>query len=179
MPIENERKYVLDDLSGALESRVAAMPGVKRTYLRQAYLEAPGLRIRSIEAVERTQYIFTYKRSVADQMVEIETEMSRIDFERLWTLRRETLEKARYAWTDGRFHWDVDFFNTDDGATYFAMAEVEMPEDEATPPPPPAILAPHVLLLAPRNDARFTSKRIADRQHAEGLLAEILKGKAA
>ena len=112
-------------------------------------------------------------------MVEIETEMSRIDFERLWTLRRETLEKARYAWTDGRFHWDVDFFNTDDGATYFAMAEVEMPEDEATPPPPPAILAPHVLLLAPRNDARFTSKRIADRQHAEGLLAEILKGKAA
>ena len=179
MPIENERKYVLDDLSGVLESRVAAMPGAKRTYLRQAYLEASGLRIRAIEAVDRTQYIFGYKRTVEDQMVEIETEISKIDFERLWTLRRETLQKARYAWADGRFHWDVDFFKTDEGGTYFAMAEVEMPEDEATPPPPPAILAPHVLLLAPRNDARFTSKRIADRQHAERLLAEILKGKAA
>ena len=28
-----------------------------------------------------------------------------------------------------RFHWDVDFFRTDDGATYFALAEVEMPEE--------------------------------------------------
>jgi len=36
-----------------------------------------------------------------------------------------------------------------------------------------------VVLLAPRNDPRFTSKRLADRMHAEGLFAEILKGRAA
>ena len=51
------------------------------------------------------------------------------DFERLWSQRRETLQKARYSWPDGRFHWDVDFFKTDEGRTYFAQAEVEMPED--------------------------------------------------
>jgi CYTH domain-containing protein len=179
MPIENERKFVLDDLSGALEARLAARAGVKRQYLRQAYLDASGLRIRSIEEPNGTRHIFSYKRSVDDQMVEIETEIAPVDFERLWKIRRETLQKARYSWRDGPFHWDVDFFKREDASTYFAMAEVEMPETDTVPPSPPDTLAPHVLLLAPRNDQRFTSKRLADIAHAETLLAEILKGRAA
>jgi len=180
MPIENERKFVLDDLSGALEARLAARPGVKRTYLHQAYLDASGLRIRSIEAADGTQRIFSYKRLVDDQVVEIETEISALDFGRLWKIRREALQKARYSWPDGRFRWDVDFFKTEDGRTYFALAEVEMPETETQPPSPPDVLAPHVLLLARRNDQRFTSKRLADRAHAEGLLAAVReKGEAA
>lgn len=179
MPIENERKFVLED-DGALERRLAARPGVTQSYLRQAYLDASGLRIRSIDSAGRRQHIFSYKRPVDDQMVEIETEIAPIDFERLWTLRRETLQKARYSWNEGRFHWDVDFFKTDEGRTYFAMAEVEMPEGDTVPPPPPAVLAPHVLLLAPRSDARFTSKRLADRGHAERLLSDVrTKGEAA
>ena len=69
---------------------------------------------------------------------------------------------------------------TGDGETYFALAEVEMPETDTVPPPPPEILAPHVLLLAPRNDQRFTSKRLSDRAHAERLLADVrTKGEAA
>ena len=128
MPIENERKFVLED-DGALEARLATKPGVTRNYLRQAYLDASGLRIRSIGAGGRTRHVFTYKRPVDDQMVEIETEIAPVDFERLWKLRRETLQKARYSWNDGHFHWDVDFFKTDDGRTYFALAEVEMPEE--------------------------------------------------
>ena len=64
--------------------------------------------------------------------------------------------------------------------TYFALAEVEMPETDTVPPPPPQILAPHVLLLAPRGDPRFTSKRLADKAHAERLLADVrAKGEAA
>lgn len=179
MPIENERKFVLEATDGTLEARLGSTPDVKRSYLRQAYLEAPGLRIRAIEAVDGTRHIFGYKRTVEDQIVEIETEISRTDFERLWTLRCETLQKARYAWADGRFHWDVDFFKTDRGETYFAMAEVEMPETETVPPTLPAVLAPHLLLLAPRGDPRFTSKRLADSPHAERLLADIRKKGAA
>lgn len=180
MPIENERKFVLDDLSGALEARVAARPGVSRSYLHQAYLDTSGLRIRSIESDVSKKNVFTFKRLVDDQVVEIETEISAVDFQRLWKTRCESLHKARYSWRDGRFLWDVDFFKTDDGRTYFALAEVEMPETETEPPPPPDILAPHVLLLAPRNDPRFTSKRLADRAHAERLLKEIRdKGEAA
>ncbi len=179
MPIENERKFVLED-DGTLERTLATRPGVTRNHLRQAYLDASGLRIRSIESAGKTRYIFGYKRPVDDQMVEIETEIAPIDFERLWKLRRETLQKARYSWDEGRFHWDVDFFKTDDGLTYFALAEVEMAETDTVPPPPPAVLAPHVLLLAPRSDPRFTSKRLADRGHAERLLADVrAKGEAA
>jgi hypothetical protein len=39
--------------------------------------------------------------------------------------------------------------------------------------PPP--LAGHLLALAPAGDLRFTSKRLANRTHAESLLADIRK----
>jgi CYTH domain-containing protein len=179
MPIENERKFVLED-DGTLERTLAVRPGVTSSFLRQAYLDASGVRIRAIDSAGRTQHIFTYKRPVDDQVVEIETEITPVDFERLWKLRRETLQKARYSWREGRYRWDVDFFKTEDGHTYFALAEVEMPEGDTVPPQPPPVLAPHVLLLAPRADPRFTSKRLADRGHAERLLSDVrAKGEAA
>ncbi len=177
MPIENERKFVLDD-DGKLEPRLAQVPGVTSKSVRQAYLDAPGLRIRSMESGGKRAHFFTYKREVEGQVVEIETEISAKDFDRLWTQRQESLRKTRYSWPDGRFHWDVDFFKTEDGRTYFAMAEVEMPENDTAPPPLSARLASHFLAEAPHRDPRFTSKRLADQAFAEQLLADIrLKGK--
>src|SRR6266404_9375186 len=172
MPIENERKFVLDD-DGKLETLLAQVPGVTRSLLQQAYLDVSGLRIRAIQSNGSKRHIFTYKREVDGQVVEIETESSASDFDRLWSQRRETLQKSRYSWDDGRFHWDIDFFKTDDGRTYFALAEVEMPEHERQPPEVPARLANHILGPAPLGDPRFTSKRLADQAHAERLLAEI------
>ena len=172
MPIENERKFVLED-DGTLETRLAQAPGVTRNLLRQAYLDVSGLRIRAVEADGTKRHVFTYKRDVDGQVVEIETDISAADFDRLWSQRRETLQKLRYSWTDGRFHWDVDFFKTDEGRTYFAQAEVEMPEQDKEPPPLPPLLAGHVLAMAPAGDPRFASKRLADRAHAEKLLADI------
>jgi CYTH domain-containing protein len=172
MPIENERKFVLND-DGKLESHLTKKPGVTRHFLRQAYLDAPGLRIRSMEADGKTRHLFTYKRTIEDQVVEIETGLSAVDFARLWTKRNETLQKVRYSWDDGAFHWDVDFFKDEGWKTYFAMAEVEMPEEHTEPPPLPASLAGHLLAAAPAGDQRFTSKRLADQAHAERLLADI------
>ena len=173
MPIENERKFVLNEQATGLEAELGAMPGVARHLLRQAYLDASGVRIRSVEADGKTDHVFTYKRTIDGQVVEIETGLSAIDFKRLWTQRRETLQKVRYSWNAGPFHWDVDFFKRDDGSTYFAMAEVEMPEEETDPPPLPDFLAAHLLAAAPAFDQRFTSKRIADQAHATKLLADI------
>ena len=172
MPIENERKFILLD-DDKLETQLALDPGVARSVLRQAYLDTSGVRIRAIEKGGATYHIFTYKRPVDGRVVEIETGISPIDFERLWKLRRETLSKVRYSWEEGRFHWDVDFFKMDDGKTYFALAEVEMPEEETVPPAAPARLQKHLLGLAPFGDPRFTSKRLADPVHAERLMAEI------
>lgn len=177
MPIENERKFILDE-DGKLEPRLAQAPGVTHILIRQAYLDAPGLRIRSMQTGGKLAHVFTYKREIDGKVVEIETEIAAPDFERLWTQRRESLRKARYSWPDGRFHWDVDFFKTDDGRTYFAMAEVEMPENDTTPPPLAARLASHFLAEAPHRDPRFTSKRLSDPAFAQKLLADIrLKGK--
>jgi CYTH domain-containing protein len=179
MPIENERKFVLTN-DGQLEPRLAQAPGVTRGLIVQAYLETPGVRLRVVEVGDRRHHIFSYKRPVDGHTVEIETYISEDDFRRLWKLRKETLQKVRYSWPDGRFGWDVDFFKTTDGSTYFAMAEVEMPEGDVQPPPPPPRLAPHVIFAVPYTDPRFTSKRLADRQHAEGLMDEIRhKGRAA
>jgi CYTH domain-containing protein len=172
MPIENERKFVLKD-DAELEARLARGPGVTRSFLRQAYLDVSGMRIRSVEAGGEIRHVFTYKRPVDGQIVEIETEISATDFERLWSQRCETLQKARYSWPDGPFHWDVDFFKTADGRTYFAQAEVEMPEEDREPPPLPPSLAGHLLAPAPAGDPRFASKRLADQGHAERLLADI------
>jgi CYTH domain-containing protein len=172
MPIENERKFVLDD-DGELEALLLKMHGVAQSFLRQAYLDSSGVRIRSVEAGGKTDYVFTFKRLVDGQVVEIETGLSAIDFKRLWTQRKETLQKVRYSWNAGHFHWDVDFFKRDDGSTYFAMAEVEMPEEDTEPPPLPVSLSAHLLGMAPAGDQRFTSKRIADQNHAERLLADI------
>jgi CYTH domain-containing protein len=163
---------VLDD-DGKLETLLAQVPGVTRSLLQQAYLDVSGLRIRAIQSNGSKRHIFTYKREVDGQVVEIETEISAADFDRLWSQRRETLQKARYSWDDGPFHWDVDFFKTDEGRTYFAQAEVEMPEQDKSPPPLPECLASHLLAMAPAGDQRFTSKRLADQTHAEKLLADI------
>ena len=173
MPIENERKFVLNEQATGHEAELAAMPGVDCHLLRQAYLDAPGLRIRSLEGDGKTDHVFTYKRTIEGQVVEIETGLSAIDFARLWTQRVETLVKVRYSWGAGRYHWDVDFFKRDDGSTYFAMAEVEMPEGQSEPPPLPAFLEAHLLAAAPAFDQRFASKRIADPAHATKLLADI------
>jgi CYTH domain-containing protein len=177
MPIENERKFVLLD-DGKLEQQLARAPGVTRSLLRQAYLDVSGLRIRAIDTDGTKRHDFTYKQEVEGQVVEVERRGVGTHRVGVALVRRETLQKARYSWPDGRFHWDVDFFKTDEGRTYFAQAEVEMPEGDRTPPPLPPPLAGHLLALAPAGDLRFTSKRLANRTHAESLLADIrTKGK--
>jgi CYTH domain-containing protein len=147
---------------------------VTRSLLHQAYLDVSGMRIRSIDGARGQSHVFTYKRPVNGQVVEIETEISREDFDRLSSQCIERLRKVRYAWTEGPFHWDIDFFKTESGDTYFAMAEVEMPEDHRQPPPLPPSLAPHLLATVPAGDPRFQSKRLANRAHAEALGAAIL-----
>lgn len=172
MPIENERKFVLET-DQDLERRLAADPGVIQSTIRQAYFDVSGLRIRSIQSGGVLRFVFTYKRLVAGQVVEIETEIVAEDFERLWSVGRETLRKVRYSWNQGHYHWDVDFFKTDDDRTYFALAEVEMPAEEREPPRLPSFLADRSLGLAPEGDPRFASKRLADQVHAMSLLSAI------
>ena len=116
MPIENERKFVLRD-DGDLEPRLASGRRDQKL-LRQAYLDVSGMRIRSVEEGGAIRHVFTTS-GVDGQIVEIETEISPVDFERLWSQRRET---CRSCAIPGRrsLPWDVDFFKTRDTHLFHA-----------------------------------------------------------
>lgn len=173
MPIENERKFVLSDPDGALEQALGdTQPPIRRTAIHQAYLDTAGLRIRRFDQNGAISHIFSYKRPVDGVMVEIEREIDVLDFERLWKLRRETLEKVRFTISDADCQWDIDFFK-ETGRTYFALAEVEMPEGRVDPPPPLSILAPYVEFLVDRGDERFSSKKLADPAYARRLAVGV------
>lgn len=172
MPVENEVKFALRDPDGALERALDAMGGAAtRSAVRQAYLDAPGLRIRRFESARGIEHVFSFKRAIDGEMVEIETAMDAPDFARLWTLRRESLEKTRFHLPAGDCGWDVDFFK-DGGATYFALAEVEMPVGRVVPPDPPEVLRPYIAFAVAPGDGRFTSRKLADVAHARRLAVE-------
>lgn len=165
MPIENERKFVLSK-----DADASAFEGWVRSELRQAYLE-DGPRIRDADGV-RT---FTYKRWIvaAQELLEVETEISQEDFAMLWSERATALEKTRYAKTLPSGDWVVDFMRNDVGEVYFVLAEVELPRGVAAPSSIPSEVAALVIYAVDATDNRFTNKRLTDIAYATALYREI------
>lgn len=168
MPVENERKFVL-----ALDISPTAFVGWTRSNIRQAYLE-DGPRIRDQDGVAT----FTYKRMVAAarELVEIETEISREDFDMLWPECITALDKTRYAKRNDAGDWVVDFLRDATGELYFVLAEVELPRGQAAPSSIAAEIAPFVLHAVAASDSRFTNKRLTDVAYASALYREIAGG---
>lgn len=166
MPIENEYKYVL-----RFDPELVAMLGAGRR-LQQGYV-SPDARIRSITDADGTaRYWFTFKKWTDEGLVEIEPEITKADFERLWPVTVTRLIKTRYTFDDGG-HWDVDLFGDVD-RPYFVLAEVELPEG-ATEPPIAQRLAPF-LIRAVGKDPDFTSYLLAAEDHARKMMGRLLSG---
>lgn len=164
MPVENEYKYVLRDSPKLREAL-----GAGGESLQQGYLSEHN-RIRAIrDAKGALARKFTFKMNTSDGLVEIEPKISKKDFDRLWPLTVNRLEKTRFSFEDGG-HWDVDFFG-DINAPYFVMAEVELPEGFSEPQIS-ARLAPY-LIKAVGKDPAFTSFRLSDEQYAKRLLESL------
>lgn len=173
MPIENEYKWVLEPREPEVHDRLAApahvSPGFSIKFMRQGYL-TPETRIREFKEEGLTEYVFSFKRPVNGRMVEIETPMSREDFDLLWTTCQTTLTKTRYKFSEGEVHWDVDFLG-DGSRTYFALAEAEVPKDRPRPPLH-TLLEP--FLIAPVDDNKaYSSHALADRDYALARLDEL------
>lgn len=166
MPIENEFKYPLR-ISEELIERLGVEFISER--LEQGYLSKEN-RIRRSTSCEVAVCTFTFKTMTKSGLVEIETEISEEDFERLWPLASNRLEKTRYAFDAEGVHWDVDFFGSLK-APYFAMAEAEVPEGHSQPEPC-SWIADHVIACVGK-DIRFTSRLLAYPAHAEAMLAEL------
>ncbi len=165
MPVENERKYVLSPAFDA-----GRLKDWQQVEIRQAYLD-DGPRIRQIGA----DFVFTYKKWAphAGELVEIETPISREDFEMLWPLRVQSVQKTRHIKVLGDEEWVVDFLRDDAGDVFFVLAEVELPRFQAEPRAVVEEIRAFALHAVAADDNRFTNKKLADREYALGLLASL------
>ncbi len=165
MPVENERKYVLspDFSSDRLE-------GWTRFDILQAYLD-DGPRIRKFGA----DYLFTYKKWAphAKELVEIETPISREDFDLLWPMRVEAVQKTRYILDTDDGEWVVDFLRDAGGEVYFVLAEVELARGEALPKVIPDAIHDHIVYAVAAEDNRFTNKKLSNEGYAARMLEKV------
>jgi len=103
MPIENERKYLLNINSIDEISKISST----KLEIKQGYLSKKA-RIRQIKSnySETTLHYFTYKKLVDNNLIEIETEISTKDFLTLWKSisKKHKLKKFRYK----IFEWEID-----------------------------------------------------------------------
>lgn len=175
MPVENEFNYVLHDADGGLRGRLDHVPGVRRFDMRQGYLDED-TRLRAFHDLDtgEVSYVFSFKRKVGGESIEVEKDIPAEDFRKLYGECATKLRKTRYAFVEGGVHWDVDFLRTKSGRTYFVKAEAEVPADVKEAPEPCASIAPCVIAV-PGKARGFSSRRLADDFYAKRVLETLLR----
>lgn len=179
MPTENELKFVLNIES---ESQFAGMAKNKKE-IRQGYLAfSKGISVR-IRDTNSEKFEICMKHKVQNRVIEIEKVIDQRDFEDLWSVSVNRLEKIRYLVyfkdKDSEKHlWEVDAFKDHHHHTYFLMAEHEMPEEQESPSFIPDMIFDNLLFAVPKEDDRFASKRLADVRHAKKLNQQLSKEKS-
>ena len=168
MPIENERKYVLQ--LNLCQSKFA---GYKSYEIKQSYVllgKRRSLRIREIyEKGCAPQYLMTFKQNESSFNREIEVAISQEDYSAINETCKIKLYKKRYCYEG----WEIDFFLNEKGEVYFVQAEIEMPEDMSAPAEIPPLISENLIYTVGRNDNRFSSRRLANPRHARKLLNKI------
>lgn len=172
MPIENERKYVILETE-AVERKFAAVAQVAIP-IRQRYVvteKGMAVRVRCSE-LEQPEYVFTFKKDVDGECIEIETKISEADFNKLWGKATNEVNKIRYI-HEG---WEVDFFKKD-GFNYLAVAEIELPPKKKEPNIIPLLVMESLIYVVPIEDKRFSNKKLGDVEYSVSLL-DTLKVKS-
>jgi CYTH domain-containing protein len=175
MPTENERKYILD--IGCVEE--VKNTSFDRYEISQGYLIATRgitVRIRRFtKSSGKVNYFFTLKVTTSGRTIEIEKSIDERDFNDLWNIALNKLEKTRYLLKDDNV-WEVDFFKDYKDQVYICVAEVELPEDQYEPHSIPSLIQKRLLYTVPLTDTRFSNKLLGDARYASQLLKEIRKG---
>lgn len=180
MPVENEIKYVVKQ---SLEERMMG----DSLLIEQAYLtKNPTTRIRHIQEVSRgidstlrgviNTFKFTFKHFINEELIEIETNIDKDDFYKLWPYTFNQVRKHRYVLKNNDEHWDIDFLKDKNDKTYFALAEVEMPEGREKPNEIPAIIESKILYRVGRLWSKeFSNIKLSDIELAVELYAKLEK----
>jgi CYTH domain-containing protein len=149
--------------------------------ISQGYLIATrGITVRIRKSVKKNgkkanSYYFTLKVNTAGRVIEIEKNIDERDFNDLWDIALNKLQKIRYIVKNNEDSWELDFFKDYRGETYMAVAEIEMPENQIEPDSVPDIVKKNLIYKVPLTDARFSNKLLGDARYAAELLQEILK----
>lgn len=176
MPVENELKYVLNP---SVELFKQYSEGHSIVYhMVQGYL-SDNNRIRNENGL--CTFTAKYTGNTGD-LIEIETEISRSDFDNLWPKTTSRLKKIRFkhytkdAYDEEDYVWDIDFFFDSVGNIYFAMAEAEMPPGKLEPKTIPRMFRKELLFSVPRErTSEFSSRMLSDTSYAQAKLQEIKK----
>lgn len=179
MPTENEAKFCL-----TIESQDAiAEASSNQLFMRQGYLaftKGMSVRIRSEQPYSENldfdvaKYKLCMKQKANGRVIEIEKKIDQRDFDDLWSISMNRLEKIRYIVDRPGGIWEVDYFQ-DHGETYFALAEHEMPECQKEPTKIPGIIKKYLLYAVPMDDENFSSKRLACLKHAKKMYSDLTK----
>jgi len=164
MPIENELKYVLK-----LDLPENSFLYDSKSILKQYYLYN-NVRLRHSNL--DNSYIFCFKQPYKDNYLEIETKIDKSDFDILSSTASVSLSKIRYTINYGNLKWEIDFFKKKN-ETYFVMAEHEMPEEQDTPKFIPDLITANQIFAVPKDDKRFSSKKLADVYYARNLYKSL------
>lgn len=177
MPIENERKYILLPSIEKMLAKLTCLHNIKQGYIQNS-AEGLQVRFRKIRYYEddkkvETKRIFTLKSKNADfTSTEIETELSKEDFNAIWPKVHQVVNKTRYKIDEGECTWEIDVFHGENN-NYFWMAEVELPDHQEWPDYVPNYIKDHLLYIVPLTDGRFSSRKLYDETYANNLLSVL------
>lgn len=170
--VENEVKFVLrhEDAFRELMARQFGLHVISQGYLNEnARLrkeQAPGNRIGGL------QHVFTYKQRLSNgENFEINADITEHDFNEVWPLTDHRLEKDRASVVVNRIRWDIDFYRW--SQPYFVLAESEMPSGMVRPDHILPVISERIVYEVPRDDSRFTARRLSDEDHVMRLAVEL------
>jgi len=177
MPIENERKYILDLPTDRLVEICKEFHG-KEQEIEQSYVKDG--RIRKVAhhdigiVVHRHDYIFTWKYTLEDgTLIEIETDISWHDYQRLFNESKHLITKRRVSFEYDNLHWDLDFLLSD-GKHYMTIAECEMPTVMDAPTNLPQFVTDTLIFLVPRSESKkWTNKKLTNSDKAIKMVNSV------
>jgi CYTH domain-containing protein len=118
--------------------------------------------------------VFTYKKKVAANIVEIETDIIYEDYAKLWTVVKNIVRKTRAKIKFEENIWEIDFFTDHETrGVYFVMAEVELPENLIEPKNVPDFIKQNLYYAVPLNDPRFKNKNLSSKKKVAKALDSV------
>lgn len=165
MPIENERKYILDLSINQIDEICREYNGIEQE-IEQSYIK--GGRIRQIGSVNRgvvirNDCVFTWKHILDNgTLIEIETDINWQDYRSLCSESTNTITKKRVKFKYEDMDWDIDFLLSGE-EHYITIAECEMSPGMEKPANLPQFVNDTLIYLVPRSESKkWTNKKLTN-----------------